>query len=302
MKLLTITLHTLLVHIAAPLLPPLVLAADAPALAVPIAPVAPEVEQRFPGIPPDFPRFEIPDTFRVAEGGARYGTAWFRLETRLSPELAVALLAESAMREAFSDFRALAGRELNEFITSADTRAQRSLCRDDVGYLTLVGSAQDGDTEVMVRALGGLDLPDFVSCQQEVAKQQASGFNRNRDELRAMMQFAPVLDLPDTATVIQPPVVGNTSVSPEWYETSAVFASDMSGAQIFELLAEQVAFQGWSPASAAGDSPDLNAAWFKDVPERFALHAHVSVVERGAGRFAIRMRVEKSCNDRAASC
>jgi hypothetical protein len=295
MKLLTITLHIMLALITIPLLTAVALAADAP---TPAAPIAPEVDQRFPGIPPAFPHFEIPDTFRVVEGGAQYETQWFRLETRLPPELAVELLAESVMREQFSDFRTLAGRDFIDFITTAVTRAQRSLCRDDVGYLTLEGSEKDGFTEVVVKVIGGPYFLSFESCQQEVDRQQNPPMSVHGAELRAMMQFAPVLDLPDTATVIQPPVSGNTSRSPDMYETSAVFASDMSGAQIFELLAEQIAFQGWSPANAEGDSPSLDATWLKDVPERFALRASVNVVEIGAGRIALRMRVEKSLLER----
>ena len=294
---LTITLHILLALIATNLLPPLALAADAPTPAASLAPIAPEVDQRFPGIPPAFPHFEIPDTFRVVEGGAQYETQWFRLETRLPPKFAVDLLAEPVMREAFSDFRTLAGREFIDFITSAVTRAARTFCRDDVGYLTLEGSEKDGFTEVMVKAVGGPYFLSFESCQQEVDRQQNPPMSGYGAELRAMMQFAPVLDLPDTATVIQPPVSGNT-LSPDMYETSAVFASDMSGAQIFDLLAGQIAFQGWSSTNAEGDSPDLDATWFKDVPERFALRANVKVVEIGADRFAIRMRVEKSMAER----
>jgi hypothetical protein len=73
------------------------------------------------------------------------------------------------------------------------------------------------------------------SCQQEVVRQQSSGFSLHKAELRAMMQFAPVLNLPGTATVIQRLVVGNSSLSRDMYESSAVFASEESGAGRFAI-------------------------------------------------------------------
>lgn len=250
-------------------------------------------QQTYSGIPPTFPRFEIPPPFIVSEGGGQSGIQWLKLETGLSPEDAIFLLSESIISAGFSDFRSLAGRALNEFITSEETRSQRTFCRDDFAYLSLRATVGVGLNDVLVSNIGGQSLPDFSSCQEEADRQRTPGFSLHGAELKEMMQFAPVLDLPRSATMIRPPVIGNTSDSPDVYETFAEFVSDMNGAQIFQLLARQIESQEWSLGSESKDNLSGKGSWFRDVDNKYSLSADVNIVELAAARFSIRMRIEK---------
>ncbi len=249
--------------------------------------------QTFPGVPDNFPEFEIPQAFTVMGGTALYGTRRLMLETRLTPAEAVSALSSAILSAGFSDFRSLAGRALNEFIVSEKTRYQRRFCRDDVAYLTLEITPSRNMSEVTLSSIGGESMSHFVSYLDEAERARAPGFSIDRGERRAMMQLAPVLDIPANATVTRPPVVGNPSTSIYTYVTDADFTSEMNIDQLFQLFNDQIKDQSWALDSQSIGSFGGSSSWLSYPLDGYPVYVDFNIVQLSESEYSLRMRVTR---------
>jgi|GEM_PF-6178148 len=258
-------------------------------------------QQTFSGIPDTFPEFQIPARFIVSgtivESG--YGIQRLRLQTGLEPEEAIHVLSKAIEEAGFFDFSTLAGRPLNEFITYESTRSQRTFCRDDVAFLTLQAMVGVGLNDVLVTNVRGRYLPHFSSCSIEAELQRSPGLFGA--ELKEMMQLAPVLDLPQEVTVISPPVIGNTSISPNVYETSAVFKSDIDANELSKIFLGQLERQSWSTTNSNKESSGSGDDWVRHANDAGTLYTDFRLLSVGSSRFMVAMRVTRLPNEIQAS-
>ena len=251
-----------------------------------------EALRTYPGAPDAFPEFEIPTDFAVMGGTSQHGSLQLMLETRLGREQALAALSDSIMASGFVDYYELAGRPLNEFIVTEITRSTRIFCSDDMAYLSLLFIREDEVNSVVLTNTAGASLPHFVSCLDET--QRPPGFSVYGNELRAMMQDAPVLDLPSDAVVIQAPVIGNTSRSSDTYRTSAMFVSDLGLLQLLQFFTQQMEKQSWQAENQSIDDGDASHNWLKYFDDGHSLNAEIAVEHRDATRYLLRMVVSRN--------
>ncbi len=251
-----------------------------------------EALSTYPGAPDAFPEFEIPTDFAVMGGTSQHGSLQLMLETRLGREQALAALSDSIMASGFVDYYALAGRPLNEFIVTEITRSTRILCSDDMAYLSLLFIREDEVNSVVLTNTAGASLPHFVSCQDEA--QRPPGFSVYGNELRAMMQDAPVLDLPSDAVVIHAPFIGNTSRASDTYRTSAMFVSDLGLSQLQQLFAQQTRSQSWIEVHQSVDDAYASSNWVRNINDQNSLYAEITLEQRADARFLLRMAVSRT--------
>ena len=246
----------------------------------------------YPGLPDNFPDFGIPTDFAVMGGTSAYGSQQVRLNTELGRDQALAALSDSIMASGFVDYYELAGRPLNEFIVTEITRSTRIFCSDDMAYLSLLFIREDEVNSVVLTNTARASLPHFVSCQDEA--QRPPGFSVYGNELRAMMQDAPVLDLPFDAVVIQAPVIGNTSRASDTYRTSAMFVSDLGLSQLQQLFAQQARGQAWLEENQSINDANASTNWVRKINERDSLYAEITLEQRAEARFLLRMLVSRT--------
>ena len=254
-------------------------------------------QQTFSGIPDTFPEFQIPTRFIVSgttvESGS--GIQQLKLQTGLEPEEAISILSKAVEEVGFVDFSSLVGRPLNEFITYENTRSRRTFCRDDFAFLTLQAMVGVGLNEVLVTNVRGRSLPNFLSCSVEAELQRSPGVFGA--ELKEMMQLAPVLDLPQEVMVIRPPVIGNTSISPNVYETSAVFKSEMDMNELLKIFFGQLEDQSWSTRNTPKESSGSDGSWVRYVNDENALCIDFRLLSVESSRFRVIMRVTRLPNE-----
>lgn len=246
----------------------------------------------YPGLPDNFPDFGIPTDFAVMGGTSAHGSQQVRLDTELGREQALAALSNSIVASGFIDYYELAGRPLNEFIVTELTRSTRIFCSDELAYLSLLFIEENDVNSVVMTNTAGASLPQFVSCQDEA--KQPPGFSVYGNELRAMMQDGPVLDLPSDAVVIHAPVIGNTSRASDTYKTSAMFVGDLGLSQLQQLFAKQARGQAWLEENQSINDANASTNWVRKINERDSLYAEITLEQRAEARFLLRMLVSRT--------
>ena len=259
-------------------------------------PASPEVHI-YPGIPDNFPRFDLPAGFTVLGG--------LQLET--GQRLALTTLEDGPTSlQRFSNALITANfveipQASRGFSPSLLSMQRQLFCRDDVGFLTVIHTTGRDANLLTLGTSNPMGNPDWQGCETAINPQPPQSRSplsgRPPVAMETLLQYMPVLELPvEQNRVARSPFLGSGgsgSGNGMHYQIDIDFSSDKSVDEIYQHFAVQVLRQQWS---GDGDTVGTISATgnFIRVPDQTTyLHGNLSILQTSTDSFTVSFRVTK---------
>lgn len=213
------------------------------------------------------------------------------MQTERGRDEALGMLAEILSSAGFTEVQMMADRAPTGFVTQ-EAQSRRVLCRDDLGYLTVIFTEQPGLNLISLSTSSAMSSSGAPSCSSTANSRGAFGA-RPSMAIQDFAQHMPVMKLPAAANQSPQPFLGSggSSASGGTVETSSTFTSDMTVPQLYKHFADQIGAQGWAVDSEGTGQLTGSGNWIKIVEGDMYLHGSFTIVQNSPSTFAIRFRL-----------